>query len=102
MIGTFWLPFSPRWLLQNDRDDEAYTVLKRLHGNVGHDESFFQAEYSQMRDQIHFENTIVVRSIKELWTKKSYRKRIGLAILVQIFTQLSGINVINVSVALFA
>lgn len=102
MIGTFWLPFSPRWLLQNDRDDEAYTALKRLHGNVGHDESFFQAEYSQMRDQIHFENTIVVRSIKELWTKKSYRKRIGLAILVQIFTQLSGINVINVSVALFA
>ncbi len=95
IIGTFWLPFSPRWLLEKERDDEAYKVLKRLHGNIGHDESFFRAEFEQMRDQIRYENSVTVKSFKLLFTKPSYRKRLMLAILVQVFTQLSGINVIN-------
>lgn len=94
LIGTFWLPYSPRWLLEQERDDEAYKVLKRLHGNIGQDESFFQAEFSQMRDQIRFENSIK-QTFSQLWTKPSNRKRILLAVLVQVFTQLSGINVIN-------
>lgn len=95
LVGTFWLPYSPRWLLENDRDEEAYKVLKRLHGNTGNDESFLQAEFAQMRDQIRFEKSITIRSTKELFTKPNNRKRIVLAILVQVFTQLSGINVIN-------
>ncbi|KAG4436373.1 hypothetical protein IFR05_008129 [Cadophora sp. M221] len=95
LAGSFWLPFSPRWLMEKERDDEAYTVLKRLHGNIGADESFFQAEFNQMRDQIRFENSVSVRSVSELFTKPSNRKRLILAVLVQVFTQLSGINVIN-------
>ncbi|KFY93020.1 hypothetical protein V500_03954 [Pseudogymnoascus sp. VKM F-4518 (FW-2643)] len=95
LVGTFWLPYSPRWLLENDRDEEAYKVLKRLHGNIGNDESFLQAEFAQMRDQIRFEKSITISSTKELFTKPNNRKRIILAILVQVFTQLSGINVIN-------
>lgn len=47
-----------------------------------------------MRDQIRFENN-VKQSFSELFTKPSNRKRIILAVLVQVFTQLSGINVIN-------
>lgn len=94
LVGTFWLPYSPRWLLEKERDDEAYKVLKRLHGNIGADESFFQAEFAQMRDQIRFENS-VKQSFSEIWTKPSNRKRVLLAVLVQVFTQLSGINVIN-------
>lgn len=94
LAGSFWLPFSPRWLLENERDDEAYAVLKRLHGEM-EDESFFQAEFSQMRDQIRFENSVAVKGLKELFMKPSNRKRVILAVLVQVFTQLSGINVIN-------
>lgn len=47
-----------------------------------------------MRDQIRFENSIK-SSFTDLFTKPSNRKRILLAVLVQVFTQLSGINVIN-------
>tara|TARA_R110002060_G_scaffold41150_4_gene52628 strand:- start:242 stop:760 length:519 start_codon:yes stop_codon:yes gene_type:complete len=81
--------------MEKERDEEAYTVLKRLHGNIGADESFFQAEFNQMRDQIRFENSVSVRSFSDLFTKPSNRKRLMLAVLVQVFTQLSGINVIN-------
>ncbi|CZR63798.1 related to transporter (major facilitator superfamily) [Phialocephala subalpina] len=94
LIGTFWLPYSPRWLLEKERDEEAYAVLKRLHGNIGADESFFRAEFAQMRDQIRFENSIK-STFTDLFTKPSNRRRLILAVLVQVFTQLSGINVIN-------
>lgn len=88
-MGLWWLPFSPRWLLEKERDDEAFTVLKRLHGD-GQDEAFLRAEFNQMREQIRYENSVNVRSVKELVTRKSYRKRLILAVLVQVFTQLSG------------
>ncbi|EXJ91169.1 hypothetical protein A1O1_04278 [Capronia coronata CBS 617.96] len=95
LMGIFWLPYSPRWLMEQERDDEAYTVIKRLHGTIGHDETFFRAEFNQMRDQLRYEKSITVSSWRELFSKPSNRKRLMLAVLVQAFTQLSGINVIN-------
>ncbi|PSN67796.1 general substrate transporter [Corynespora cassiicola Philippines] len=94
LIGIFWLPYSPRWLLEQDRDEEAYAVIKRLHGNDG-DDSFFRAEFTQMRDQLRFEKSQQAAGWKDCFATKSNRKRILLAVLVQAFTQLSGINVVN-------
>lgn len=47
-------------------------------------------EFDRMREQIRYDNAVNVRSVRELVTKKSYRKRLALAITVQVFTQLSG------------
>lgn len=35
LLGSPWLPFSPRWLMMQDRHDEAHEVLKRLHRTKG-------------------------------------------------------------------
>ncbi|KAH7112107.1 general substrate transporter [Dendryphion nanum] len=94
LVGIFWLPYSPRWLLEQERDEEAYAVIKRLHGNTG-DDSFFRAEFTQMRDQLRFERSQQATGWRDCFATKSNRKRILLALLVQAFTQLSGINVIN-------
>ncbi|KAL1954426.1 hypothetical protein VTO42DRAFT_1196 [Malbranchea cinnamomea] len=95
LIGVFWLPYSPRWLLEKERDEEAYEIVKRLHGGTDVDDAYVRAEFNQMREQIRFENSVTVRSTFEIFTKPNYRKRLLLAVLVQVFTQLSGINVIN-------
>ncbi|KAF3000349.1 hypothetical protein E8E14_003286 [Neopestalotiopsis sp. 37M] len=33
LLGPWILPYSPRWLMQKGRIDEAHMVLKRLHGS---------------------------------------------------------------------
>ncbi|RDW59180.1 hypothetical protein BP5796_12104 [Coleophoma crateriformis] len=94
LFGASWLPFSPRWLIERQRDGEAMAVLKRLHGKAGDADSSIQEEFKHIRDQVHFENSIKL-GFKEMFMKPSYRKRLLLAVLIQVFTQLSGINVIN-------
>ncbi|CAG9947754.1 unnamed protein product [Clonostachys rosea f. rosea IK726] len=95
MFGIYFLPYSPRWLLEHDRDDEALVVIRRLHGNIGHDDSFFLAEYNQMREQIRYEKTVTKAGWREVFSTAGNRKRVMLAVLVQVFTQMSGINVVN-------
>ncbi|KAL4925267.1 uncharacterized protein BDV17DRAFT_300427 [Aspergillus undulatus] len=58
-------------------DHEALTVIKRLHGGKSQDDVAVRAEFHLVREQLR------------------NRKRLILAVLVQAFTQLSGINVIN-------
>ena len=82
-------------MLEQDRDEEALAVIKRLHGNIGQDASFFLAEYNQMREQIRYEKTVSSVGWREVFKTASNRKRVLLAVLVQVFTQLSGINVVN-------
>ncbi|KAL2795160.1 general substrate transporter [Aspergillus keveii] len=95
LIGIFWLPYSPRWLLEQERDDEALRVIKKLHGHEGQDDTLVRAEFHQIREQLRFEKSQYVAGWADLFNRASNRKRLLLAVLVQAFTQLSGINVIN-------
>ena len=52
LLGSPWLPFSPRWLMMHDRHDEAHEVLKRLHRTKGDPHNTMaRKEYYQMRKQ---------------------------------------------------
>lgn len=31
LLGLYWIPESPRWLVMNDRDEEADVIINRLH-----------------------------------------------------------------------
>jgi MFS family permease len=81
--------------MQKGRFDEAYKVIKRLHGGYADDPGFFQREYDLMREQLEYENAVVKPTFKEIVMRPSYRKRFILGILIQSFVQLSGVNVIN-------
>ncbi|KAF9258411.1 general substrate transporter [Marasmius fiardii PR-910] len=94
LVGIrFMLPDSPRWLIRNGRDEEAKITFARIRGDLEGSDEALQKEFDDMREQILYEKTTEITSIKEAWSK--YRKRVAVAVFVQTMTSLTGVNVIN-------
>ncbi|KAK0495018.1 general substrate transporter [Armillaria luteobubalina] len=95
-IGIQFLPYSPRWLLEVGRDDEAREVVYKLYG-TGTPELKEKAdkEYSEMYDTIKAEVFVRSKNIKDLFATSAMTRRTLVACGVQIFGQFTGINVIN-------
>jgi MFS family permease len=87
------LPESPRWLLLQDRYEEAEKIIQRLHKGR-HEIESSQIEFALMRNQAE-QDKMMKSSWKELFTRPSYRKRALIAMLIGIFGQASGVTAIN-------
>ncbi|KAL0256767.1 hypothetical protein SLS55_009164 [Diplodia seriata] len=93
MALTFVLPYSPRWLIQHERHEDAIKVLRYLHVHRG--EEWIATEYTTMQSQIAFESETRRRSsYRELFTKQ-YIRRTLLGCLIVNMTKLSGSNIIQ-------
>ena len=73
LIGSFWMPFSPRWLALKGRYEECLQVLKRMHGDA-YDKTFYLREYHQIRAQIEYDKKERL-GMRAIWSRPSYRKR---------------------------
>lgn len=51
----YFLPESPRWLVQQDRHEEAYLVLAKLHAGGNINDPQVQIELSEISAKIAFE-----------------------------------------------
>lgn len=94
--GIWFLQESPRWLIEQDRHEEARVVLEKLHG-TGSNVEFLDLEYREIRDTIVAEKSLQVPAWSTLLKKPSSRRRLFLGCGVQAFGQLSGINVSKTS-----
>ncbi|KIW03458.1 uncharacterized protein PV09_05227 [Verruconis gallopava] len=94
ILGLLFFPESPRQLIENDRGDEAMRVLRRLHYN-GSNDDWIQREYHEIKTTIEAEKQITAPGWKPMFTVPQWRSRLIQATLVQVFTQMSGINVIG-------
>ncbi|KAJ7490652.1 hypothetical protein FB451DRAFT_1220624 [Mycena latifolia] len=92
-VGSLFMPESPRWLIDTDKDDEGMRVLVDLHGGDPHD-PVAKAEFQEIKDKVLTErNSGEGRSYAMMWRR--YKRRILLAMSSQAFAQLNGINVIS-------
>ncbi|KAK7883467.1 hypothetical protein LTR67_011217 [Exophiala xenobiotica] len=59
LVSVFFLPESPRWLVDHDRHDEAWEVLKKLHKSKEDPEGkLVHAEMLQIRAQVEAERSL--------------------------------------------
>ncbi len=88
-IGILFFPFSPRWLMAQNRDAEALFVLKRIRSGSTID--VVLDEYNDIKNEIEFERKQSIKSYSQFF-HPPLRRRLILGISIQVLQQLTGIN----------
>lgn len=96
VVGLIWLPESPRYLIEKDRDDVGLKTLRKLHYN-GSNEDWIHNEYNEIRATISAEKAITAPGWAVMFKVPQWRKRLLLGTLIQVFTQLTGISKLNIN-----
>ncbi|CAG8008191.1 unnamed protein product [Penicillium salamii] len=92
--GMFFLPESPRFLIEKERYAEARTILHKLHFD-GANEDWIETEYIGIRNAIQTEKNTTAPGWMAMFIVPQWRTRLLHGVAVQIFTQMTGINVIG-------
>ena len=87
-IGFSMVPKSPRWLMTQNRKEEALEIMKKV---VSDEEAIFQIQ--EIEQSIYDDNNKEKSNLSDLF-KKSMRKVIVIGLIVGIFQQLVGINAV--------
>ncbi|CEN59947.1 hypothetical protein ASPCAL02388 [Aspergillus calidoustus] len=100
LAGSPWLPNSPRWLVMQDRLDEALEVVKRLHRTKEDaNDTLSTSEFHQMKNQIELSRrqreSESESSRFQLVKTASNRKRVLIAFFMMFNNQFTGILVLN-------
>ncbi|KAI0159146.1 sugar transporter [Pestalotiopsis sp. NC0098] len=105
-ISTLVLPYSPRWLMLKDREEEAVIVLTRIR-RVPADDWRLQREILEIKAASVFDNEtvaerysgvsklrVMISQYTELFVERHLNRRLLIACLLQVIQQFTGINAI--------
>jgi hypothetical protein len=65
LVGMVWMPFSPRWLMHHDREDEARRVLGYLR-NLDENHELVELEFLEIKAQSVFEKRTIAEKFPHL------------------------------------
>lgn len=92
-VGFFFLPESPRWLMNKGKVEKARKVLEKLRSTKKVDHEFKEIEDS-VKESKQFEQSNVFSTIGKMMKNQPVRKALVLGCLMQFFQQLCGINTV--------
>src|SRR5699024_617696 len=92
------LPESPRWLARKDRWEDCRDVLTLVHGKGDPNHPFVAFELQDIKDMCEFERRHSDVTYLDLF-KKSMLNRTFIGLFTQIWSQLTGMNVMMYYIA---
>lgn len=111
-VGILFLPESPRWLINEGREQETLAVIARLR-QLPETDLLVQMEFLEVKAQKLFEDRLSIHDhphlqdktrgsnfklgvagYKSLFTVRSNLKRISVGVLIMLFQQWTGVNFI--------
>ena len=84
LVLLFLVPESPRWLVKNKREKEAFSVLEKVNGTV---------RANQVLDEIKLALNMESGTVRELF-KPGLRVALIVGVVLALFSQITGINAI--------
>ncbi|KAL2835292.1 hexose transporter [Aspergillus cavernicola] len=90
-----FLPESPRWLIYKDRYEEARHILAKYHGAGDPSDPVVTVEFEEIQETLRYERSVQKTEFKALVSTASNRRRFLIVILVAVFCQISGNNIIT-------
>lgn len=92
-LGSLIIVESPRWLLDNDHDEEGMVVIANLYGGGDIHNTAARDEYREIKMNVLLQRQEGERTYAEMFRK--YKTRVFIAMSAQGLAQLNGINVIS-------
>ncbi|VUC26575.1 unnamed protein product [Clonostachys rosea] len=93
--GVYFIPESPRWLVENNQHERAEVILKRIYRDASDPNNHAaNVEFAQIRAQVEVERHLP-SSWSALFTIPHYRKRTFIGFTTLLAGQLTGTTVIN-------
>jgi MFS family permease len=93
LIMMFFLPYSPRYYIWQERDDEALRIVSKLRGMSSTRDPEIQTEFQNMKKSLEIERHEHSTGYSEIFTKEML-KRVLMVMGLQALQQLTGINIV--------
>ncbi|KIY03202.1 uncharacterized protein Z520_01669 [Fonsecaea multimorphosa CBS 102226] len=95
-MGVLFMPESPRWLVSQDRGDDARKVIQRLHHSRGiENNAFIERELLQIQEQHQLAQSRRV-GWKEMFTVPSNRRRLMIGVFIMFCSQFTATMIVAI------
>ena len=91
LVGIWWIPESPRFLVNKDKSEEALAVLAKHHGGGDENDPLVQFQYREIKETIQADrNSNRSTSYLDFFRTKGNLWRLAIIISLGIISQYSG------------
>jgi sugar porter (SP) family MFS transporter len=96
LVGIWFIPESPRYLVSKDRSEEALQVLAKHHGGGDENNATVQFQYREIKETISADSTVAKStSYADFLKTKGNRWRLAIIISIGVISQYSGNAIIS-------